>query len=247
YLVEQHSLRLHAAARDLVLDVPGDGLAFAIGVGGEQHAIGVLRRRLQLGDHLLLALDDLVDRLEAVLDVHAHLGLRQVHDVAHRGLHRVAGPQVFLDRLRLRGGLDHDQRVAEGLRVRRGALRLPAIRFPCGLLRYRLSACHGLTGAALDAGTPVSVHDQPRLRTKYFPGLWWMSPFSSSSVNQRSASLQRSCAWLASTSTWTGRVPSRSSQTLSAGPSSASWTGTGAVGRTKWCLAVGMASVRAAS
>src|SRR5438270_11961290 len=44
-LVEEHALRGQAAG-DLLLDVPGDGLAFAIRVGGEQHAVGVLGGRL---------------------------------------------------------------------------------------------------------------------------------------------------------------------------------------------------------
>ena len=60
---------------ELLGDVPGDGLAFAIGVGRQQHALGPLGRALDLGEHLLLAVDDLVLGLEVVLDVDAH-GLR---------------------------------------------------------------------------------------------------------------------------------------------------------------------------
>ena len=66
---------------------------------------------LELVEHLLLALDDLVLGLEAVLHVHAHLALGQVLDVAHGGLHRVAGAQVLLDGLRLGGRLHHHQVV----------------------------------------------------------------------------------------------------------------------------------------
>ena len=53
--------------------MPGDGLAFAIGVGREQDVVGLLGRGLELGEDLLLALDDLVGLREVVLDVDAHL------------------------------------------------------------------------------------------------------------------------------------------------------------------------------
>ena len=66
--------------------MPGDRLALAIRVGGQDDAAPVLLdRRSQLVDRLPAALDHLVVRLEAGLDVHPHLLSGQVADVAHRG------------------------------------------------------------------------------------------------------------------------------------------------------------------
>ena len=93
----------------LLGDVPGDGLALAIRVGGQVDGVRRLCVLLQLAQRLLFALDDVVLRLEAVVDVHAHLALGQVLDVAHRGLHRVTGAQVLLDGLGLGGRLHHHQ------------------------------------------------------------------------------------------------------------------------------------------
>src|SRR5690242_21633077 len=54
-------------------------------------------RLLDLGDDLALAADDDVLGDEAVLDVDAHLRLRQVHHVTDRSLHREAGAEVLLE------------------------------------------------------------------------------------------------------------------------------------------------------
>ena len=96
---------------NLLGDVPGDRLPFAIGVGRQQHPSGNRRRRLDLRQHLLLRLDDDVFGPEAVLDVDAHLLAGQILDVTDRRLHDVAAAEVLLDRLRLRGRLDDHQRV----------------------------------------------------------------------------------------------------------------------------------------
>jgi hypothetical protein len=66
---------------------------------------------LQLLEHLLLAGDDLVRLLKAVLDVDPEL-LGQVFDVPLRGDHLEPRAQVFLDRLGLRGRLDDDERLS---------------------------------------------------------------------------------------------------------------------------------------
>ena len=99
-LVELDALHLELRALELLGDVPGDRLALAIGVGGEQERVGLLGLGLELGQDLLLALDDLVGLLEALLDVDAHL-LGQVFDVALGGQDLVARPEVLLDRLGL--------------------------------------------------------------------------------------------------------------------------------------------------
>src|SRR5262249_17918547 len=86
--------------------------ALAVGVAREIDGLVLARRLADLGDDLLLALDDLVDRLEAVLHVDADLRLRQIAHVADRGLHDEARAEVLADRLGLRRRLDHDERGA---------------------------------------------------------------------------------------------------------------------------------------
>ena len=120
-LVEEHALdrqtRRATLRRDLRRHVPGDRLALAIRVGGDQHFLAVLRRALQLGDRLFLAGDRNEVGREAVLDVDAELLLGQIHDVADRGANAVAAAEVLADRLRLGRRLDDDERA----RAARGA------------------------------------------------------------------------------------------------------------------------------
>ena len=74
-LVEDHPLD-----RDLGLEhleqVPRDGLALAVLIGGEVELVGVLEQPLELGDLLLLVRVDDVVRLEAVVDVDGELAER---------------------------------------------------------------------------------------------------------------------------------------------------------------------------
>ena len=67
-LVEHHALDGHLRLEHLE-EVPGDGLALAVLVGGEVELVGFLQRRPQLADDLLLVGVDLVVELEAVVDV----------------------------------------------------------------------------------------------------------------------------------------------------------------------------------
>ena len=106
---------------DLVLDVPGDGLAFAIGVGGQQQLRRILHRGLEVRDLLLLVVGNDVVRRELVLDVDAEPpplllldlfrdlggGLGQIADVAVARLDPVLVPEEASQRLRLRRRL-HD-------------------------------------------------------------------------------------------------------------------------------------------
>ena len=101
-LVEDHPADGHGRAEHLD-EVPGDRLALAVLVGGEQQLVGGLERVLQGSD--LGGVGDHVDGLEVVLRVDAeraaHLGVddvlrqlgrrvRQVPDVAARRQHGVA-------------------------------------------------------------------------------------------------------------------------------------------------------------
>src|SRR5207249_919913 len=88
-LVEQHPAHL-AAIPQLLGYVPRDRLALAVGVRGDEHPVGGLRGLLDLGEGLRLALDRHVLRGEALVDIHAELALRQITDVPHRRLARVA-------------------------------------------------------------------------------------------------------------------------------------------------------------
>ena len=113
-LVELDALDRELAALELLREVPRDRLAFAIGVGREQDGVGVLGGRLELGEDLLLALDDLVRLGEVVLDVDAHL-LGQILDVTLGGEDLVAGAEVLLDGLRLGRRLDDDECLQQPL------------------------------------------------------------------------------------------------------------------------------------
>ena len=123
-LVEHHPADRHLGLQ-LVEQVPRDGLALAVLVGGEEELGGVLEQPLELGHVGLLVPGDHVVGREVVVDVDAEPGpglaldlgghvrgaLREVADVADRGLHDVAAAQVAGDRLRLGRRLDDDQLV----------------------------------------------------------------------------------------------------------------------------------------
>jgi hypothetical protein len=115
---------LHRVARDLrerdpvrgtrvgpdgLGDVPCDGLAFAVEVGGEPQPGGALVRLPELGDDVLLGLEHLVLGLEVVVDLDAHAVLGEVPDVALAGRDRVVGAEVSLQGLRLGRRLDDHQ------------------------------------------------------------------------------------------------------------------------------------------
>ena len=96
-LVEEDALDVRVRRAHLLGDVPGDRLPFAIGVGRQQHALRVPRGLHDLRQHLLLAVDDHVLGLEAVLDVDPHLLLGEILHVADRRLHRCSpAPRYFL-------------------------------------------------------------------------------------------------------------------------------------------------------
>ncbi len=63
--------------------MPGDGLALAVGVGGQVDGLGALGCPLDLLDHLRLALGNLVGGGEIALDINSQLVRGQVAHVAH--------------------------------------------------------------------------------------------------------------------------------------------------------------------
>src|SRR5262249_21312112 len=138
----------------LVLDVPGDGLALAVGVGRQQDAVGLAGLALELGQDVLgraalavaaalVALLDDVGGHPAGVDVDAGDGLAaaaalgQVAHVAVAGQHLVVGAEVFVDRLGLGRRLDDDEVVLAPGAVARGqggAAALPGRRGGSGVL-----------------------------------------------------------------------------------------------------------------
>ncbi len=111
-LVEHHSVHRHLGLERLQ-QVPGDGLALPVLVGGEEELVRVLEQCLELGDLALLFRTHDVQRGKAVVDVHPEprprLTLvagrhvrgvaRQVADVTDAGLHDVPTTEVAGDRL----------------------------------------------------------------------------------------------------------------------------------------------------
>ena len=89
--------------------MPADGLALTVRVGGEEHFVALLGQALKLLDDFFLALDVDILRRVAVLDVNAKLALGQVSDVAHGGRHLISAAQVLADGLGFRRGFyDHE-------------------------------------------------------------------------------------------------------------------------------------------
>jgi hypothetical protein len=121
-LVEDHPAVRHLGL-ELLQQVPGDGLALAVFIGGEQEFVGVLEQALELGDLLALVAVHDEQRLEVVVDVDAEPGprlapvlgrdlgraVRHVADVADARLDHVTLAEVPGDRPGLGRGLDDNQ------------------------------------------------------------------------------------------------------------------------------------------
>ena len=89
--------------------MPGNRLALAVGVGGENQLVGALDRAGDVVEALLRLGIDLPDHAEIVVGIdRATLG-RQVADMAERGQNLVAAAKILVDRFRLGGQFHHDQ------------------------------------------------------------------------------------------------------------------------------------------
>ncbi len=111
-LVEDHSGHLLAAqslaAAQLLADMPGDRLALAIRIGGEDEPIGGLEG---LGDGLDAAFGFVVDlpaHGEVFLGTHRSVLGRQIAHMAEARQDRVIGPEILIDGLRLGRRFDDD-------------------------------------------------------------------------------------------------------------------------------------------
>ena len=108
-LVEGDPVGLVVGQAEQLLQMPGNGFALPVRVGGQIDGFALLGRLLQIADDVLFALDGLVVGQEALLHIHADLALGQVPDVAHGGLHLKPGAQIFSDGLGLGRRLHDDQ------------------------------------------------------------------------------------------------------------------------------------------
>jgi hypothetical protein len=99
----------HPALLEDLADVPGNGLALAVQVGGEIDVLGGLGRPGDRLDVFLVALDHLVIHGKAVLGIdRALLGLEVAH-VAVGGEDLEVLAEILVDRLRLGGRLDDEE------------------------------------------------------------------------------------------------------------------------------------------
>ncbi len=105
--VEHHALDGLLAERLLLLEefqhMPGDRLALAVGVGGENELVGALDRPGDVVEPLLRLGIDLPEHLEIVVGIDRPGLGGQVADMAERGQNLVALAQILIDGLRLGG------------------------------------------------------------------------------------------------------------------------------------------------
>ena len=98
-LVEFDTVFLVFVQSEHRLQVPGDRLALAVGVGCEIDVIRLFRLVRQSADNVLLALRIDVFRLEIVFDIDAQRMDGQIADMPRRSVHFVLSLQVFRDGL----------------------------------------------------------------------------------------------------------------------------------------------------
>ena len=86
--------------------VPGDRLALAVGVGGQDQLVGALHGPGNVVEALAGLVVDLPEHAEIVLGIDRSVLRREVTDMAERRQHLVAGAKVFVDRFCLGRRLD---------------------------------------------------------------------------------------------------------------------------------------------
>ena len=91
-----------------LVDVPGNRLAFAVGVGGEDQRVGVLDGAADLAEALGGLGVDLPAHVEIVVRVDRAVLGREVADVPERSVHVISLAQVLVDGFCLGGRLDDD-------------------------------------------------------------------------------------------------------------------------------------------
>ena len=109
-LVKGHAAGLGLGQVKKCLQMPGNGLTFAVRVGGEIDGVALFCRLLQLTDDLFLTANGLIFRGKIVLNIHADGALGQITEMTHAGLHRVVRTQILANGLGL-GGRLHDHQM----------------------------------------------------------------------------------------------------------------------------------------
>ena len=97
-LVEGHPVGALLRQRQQLLQVPGNGLALPVRVGGQVHMVAALDSPLQLLNDVFFALDGLVAWFKIVFQIYAQLAFGQIPDVAHGCDHGVIGAKITADR-----------------------------------------------------------------------------------------------------------------------------------------------------
>jgi len=125
YLVEDHPLGRYPRL-EFLHQVPGNGLALAVLISGEQEFVSVLEQLLELCDLLpFVGIHD-IKRLEVMVDIDAQASprfasifcrnlsslIRHITNMADAGFHDVVLAKEASDRPRLPRRLDDDQRFA---------------------------------------------------------------------------------------------------------------------------------------
>ena len=125
-LVEHHAVHVLAVevaalGQDL-LQVPGDGLPFAIGVRGQIQRFRLAQIFRDALDVALVLVEHLVLHREALVRVDRALLGHEIADVPVGGEHLEVAAQIFLDGLGLGGRLDYDQVVCHDVEKNARAL-----------------------------------------------------------------------------------------------------------------------------
>ncbi len=105
--VKHHAVHRHLGLQ-LLLQVPGNGLPFAVFVGGEVEVGGVFERVFEITNDVLLG--DFIGELEVVFDVDTQTTRRKINNMADRGHHLEIRPKKLANGLRLRGRLNNNER-----------------------------------------------------------------------------------------------------------------------------------------
>ena len=99
--IEGYAACLFIGQTKQLLEVPGNGLPFAVRVSRKIDGSGILGVLFQLVDQLGLVPHGNILRLKAVFDIDAHLALGQVAQMPHGRFHFIAAAEVFFYRLGL--------------------------------------------------------------------------------------------------------------------------------------------------
>jgi len=130
--VKNDPLRIVVSESEHLIQVPRDGLPFAVFIGSEPNRLGLLRELFELGHRLLLVGGYFVVGSEVVGDIDAQSLFRQVPDMAETRLDDIPLAQKLLDRLGFGGRLYDHQIVLHSFfsLFRSPAGLVPATGFP---------------------------------------------------------------------------------------------------------------------